>query len=215
MYRQTKNGLGKHWDFIIVDIFALELSLFLAYLIRNGGALPMMDSLYRNLILFLPLLHIVVAFVFGNYSGILRRGYLKELSAVLVHCLLMAGFLLLYFFIVQSTDQYSRAVLILTGTFSFVSMYVGRLVLRYLIKHMEETSISLPYMLVVTQAAQAESVVQELKRISYNRFRLSGVVYTDQTVPAGSMVLDVPWWRIYPLMVSICANKWWMRFSLP
>ena len=28
MYRQTKNGLGKHWDFIIVDIFALELSLF-------------------------------------------------------------------------------------------------------------------------------------------------------------------------------------------
>ena len=86
MYRQTKNGLGKHWDFIIVDIFALELSLFLAYLIRNGGALPMMDSLYRNLILFLPLLHIVVAFVFGNYSGILRRGYLKELSAVLVHC---------------------------------------------------------------------------------------------------------------------------------
>lgn len=215
MYRQTKNGLGKHWDFIIVDIFALELSLFLAYLIRNGGALPMMDSLYRNLILFLPLLHIVVAFVFGNYSGILRRGYLKELSAVLVHCLLMAGFLLLYFFIVQSTDQYSRAVLILTGTFSFVSMYVGRLVLRYLIKHMEETSISLPYMLVVTQAAQTESVVQELKRISYNRFRLSGVVYTDQTVPADPWCWMYPWWRIYPLMVSICANKWWMRFSLP
>ena len=192
MYRQTKNGLGKHWDFIIVDIFALELSLFLAYFIRNGGSLPTGDSLYRNLILFLPMLHIVVAFVFGNYSGILRRGYLKELSAVLVHCLLMAGFLLLYFFIVQSTDQYSRAVLILTGTFSFVSMYVGRLVLRYLIKHMEETSLSLPYMLAVTQAAQAESVVQELKRICYNRFRLTGVVYTDQTVPAGSMVLDVP-----------------------
>lgn len=192
MYRQTKNGLGKHWDFIIVDIFALELSLFLAYFIRNGGSLPMGDSLYRNLILFLPMLHIVVAFVFGNYSGILRRGYLQELSAVLVHCLLMAGFLLLYFFIVQTTDQYSRTVLVLTGTFSFVSMYVGRLVLRFLIKHMDETSLSLPYMLVVTQAAQAESVVQELKRICYNRFRLTGVVYTDQTVPAGSMVLDVP-----------------------
>lgn len=192
MYRQTKSGLGKHWDFVIVDIFALELSLFLAYLIRNGGSLPMTDSLYRNLILFLPMLHLVVAFVFGNYSGILRRGYLQELSAVLAHCLLMAGFLLLYFFIVQSTDQYSRMVLILTGTFSFVSMYVGRLVLRYLIKHMEETSLSLPYMLVVTQAAQAESVVQELKRVCYNRFRLTGIVYTDQTVPAGSMVLDIP-----------------------
>lgn len=192
MYRQTKNGLGKHWDFIIVDIFALELSLFLAYFTRNGGSLPMGDSLYRNLILFLPMLHIVVAFVFGNYSGILRRGYLQELSAVLVHCLLVAGFLLLYFFIVQTTDQYSRTVLVLTGTFSFVSMYVGRLVLRFLIKHMDETSLSLPYMLVVTQAAQAESVVQELKRICYNRFRLTGVVFTDQTVAAGSMVLDVP-----------------------
>ena len=67
MYRQTKNGLGKHWDFIIVDIFALELSLFLAYFTRNGGSLPMGDSLYRNLILFLPMLHIVVAFVFGGW----------------------------------------------------------------------------------------------------------------------------------------------------
>ncbi len=192
MYRQTKNGLGKHWDFIIVDIFALELSLFLAYLIRNGGSLPMTDSLYRNLILFLPMLHLVVAFVFDNYSGILRRGYLKELSAVLVQCLLIAGFLLLYFFIVQTTDRYSRSVLILTGVFSAVLMYIGRILLRYVIKHMDETLLSIPYMLVVTPAAQAESVVNELKRVAYNRFRLSGVVYTDRAHTEGAMVSGVP-----------------------
>ena len=190
MYRQTKNSLDKHWDFIIVDIFALELSLFLAYLLRNQGELPIYSELYRNLILIIPLLHIVMAFCINNYSGILRRGYLLELKSVLKQCLAISVVLLMYFFVFQSTDEYSRYVLIGTAVFSVLFVYLGRIGLKALKKHIGKANVSC--MLVIAPSDEVSTLLENLQKDIYNRYRISGIVYSDKEVEEGQSVEGIP-----------------------
>lgn len=190
MYRQTKNSLDKHWDFIIVDIFALELSLFLAYLLRNQGRLPIYNELYRNLILIIPLLHIVMAFCINNYSGILRRGYLLELKSVLKQCLGISVVLLMYFFVFQSTDEYSRYVLIGTAVFSVIFVYLGRIGLKALKKHIGKASVSC--MLVIAPSDEVPMLLENLQKDIYNRYRISGIVYSDKNAEEGQSVEGIP-----------------------
>ncbi|MBQ7917166.1 MAG: sugar transferase [Firmicutes bacterium] len=188
MYRQTKNGMEKHWDFIIVDIFALELSLFLAYIIYYKGQLPIYSDLYRSIILLLPLAHIVAATGFNNYSGILRRGYLKELKSVLIQCLVIAASALIYFFVLQVTQHYSRWILALTAVFAVIFMYLGRIGLKAVLKKIS----AVPYMAVITPSAEAENLVDELVKNSGNNYCINAIIYSDRTPDEDEKVQEVP-----------------------
>ena len=72
MYHEEKRGWMKHLDFTLIDLFALELSLFLAYLWRFGNII-FTSSLYMRLVILVALVDIVVIFFGESYSGILRR----------------------------------------------------------------------------------------------------------------------------------------------
>lgn len=192
MYRRVENGLSKHWDFIIVDLFMLELSLFLAYLIRYNGAWPVSDTPYRNLLLLLPLLHIVTAFLINNYSGIVRRGYLRELHCTIIQCCAVAVFMLLCFLILHTTNQYSTTVLFLVWGIAILLIYAGRVILKKVLKHMGDFSLELPHLVIVASAKEAARLVEELKANSYNRYRVSGVIYSDAFAKQGEMVKDIP-----------------------
>lgn len=36
MYKKSPQGWLKHWDFILLDIFCLQLAFVVAYLVRQG-----------------------------------------------------------------------------------------------------------------------------------------------------------------------------------
>lgn len=70
MYKKSPQGWLKHWDFILLDIFCLQLAFVVAYLVRQGLENPYSDQIYRT-----------VAFVFyavpdrGHVSGTVLSGY--------------------------------------------------------------------------------------------------------------------------------------------
>ena len=85
MYNGTSNKWTKHFDFIIVDVICINVAFFLATLIYSGSGHMYNTSLYRNVTISLTLIHFCVAFFRNGYSGILRRGYLKEMKDVVYH----------------------------------------------------------------------------------------------------------------------------------
>lgn len=82
MKKPRKNySLLKHIDFMILDIIFIELSFFIACMVRYDTFMGAMHKyVYMSLILMVA--YIFGAF-FGNlYSGILRRGFTDELKSV-------------------------------------------------------------------------------------------------------------------------------------
>ena len=44
MYKKSPQGWLKHWDFILLDIFCLQLAFVVAYLVRQGLENPYSDQ---------------------------------------------------------------------------------------------------------------------------------------------------------------------------
>lgn len=45
MYKKSPQGWLKHWDFILLDIFCLQLAFVVAYLVRQGLENPYSDQM--------------------------------------------------------------------------------------------------------------------------------------------------------------------------
>ena len=91
MYKRKPDGWLKHVDFIILDLLSMHLAFVIAFVIRQGAALPYADSFYRNIAIVLSLLYLVVIFLTQSHKGIMRRGYYKELVASVKHVTYIVG----------------------------------------------------------------------------------------------------------------------------
>ena len=116
MYKLANSGWLKHFDFMVIDIFLLEAAFIISYIIRFGFSSPFATSIYAVLGVILPILHIFIVFFTEEYSGILRRGYLKEFKAVLQHnCMLVAMVTFYMFATQQSEDLFPKRALHVLG----------------------------------------------------------------------------------------------------
>lgn len=80
-----KNSWVKHLDFILADLLCINLTLLIAYFLRNGVRNVYALKEYRTLLFAIMALHFCISFFSNTYSDILRRGYFQEFKRVLVH----------------------------------------------------------------------------------------------------------------------------------
>ena len=81
MYQYRKTRFSKHLDFLISDIFAFELSLFLAYMFRFGrNPIAVKAYGYTEISALIVLVNLIVAFFLESYSGILKRDNVNDIK---------------------------------------------------------------------------------------------------------------------------------------
>jgi len=85
MYRKTPKGWLKHWDFIILEFVVLQISYFVAYLIRHGINDVFQTDSYRISALIILFVDVFTLFFFDSLKDVAKRGYLKELTATVKH----------------------------------------------------------------------------------------------------------------------------------
>lgn len=181
---------SKHIDFIILDLFAVELSFVLANVLRFGFTSEINWRIFATMNLLLVLLHLLLVFANECYSGILRRGYLVELKQVIVHnaIVLAAGLLVIFF--LQASAQYSRLVMFYFFLIDILIMFAFRVLRkRYLLrvaKHHREGR----KMLLVTYRSEAETLVKELAAYNYSNFNLEGICILDSNC-VGELIEEV------------------------
>lgn len=180
MYRKATKGWLKHFDFMLIDFICLELSLMLAYNIRQGGGTPFTVSLYRDMAITLFLIEILVVFFFETLKNVLKRGRYKEFVVTLNHVCLVVLISSFYLFLTQSGGEYSRIILVVTGGIYLVISYVTRLMWKqYLLstKKLEGKGRSL---LIVTTGSMIRTVIGNIKNNNYEGFHINGVAVLDQ-----------------------------------
>ncbi len=190
MYKKDSERWIKHVDFIILDMICLQIAFVLAYAISGYGFCPYKQVLYRNMAIFLELADLLVISCYGTLRDVLKRGYYRDFTVTLKHSVMVGALGILYLFLNQEGQQYSRLALMLTVVLYCVITYLVReLWKRLLRKQMEDGRDRT--LLVITSADMAEQVIQSMKENNYARYTIAGaaIIDKDQT---GEVIDGVP-----------------------
>lgn len=136
MYRKNSNGWLKHWDFIILDLVALQLAYISSYVLRMGTSNLYHNGLYLNIGIIIILIDICTAFFTEPYHGIMRRGYFVEFKNVLKHVFIVSVLVIVYLFMSKQGSMTSRLMISSFIPMAVVLLYAVRIVWKkYLLKH--------------------------------------------------------------------------------
>lgn len=129
-----KKGWLRHLDFIVIDILAIEFSLaatfFYYYFFFHED-----QVLLWQMAFLLPLTHLFLTIMFDTYNGILQRGYIKEMAAVLKLEFLNFSVLLFLFYFLRLMPTIKRPVLIVYFLFCILSTYIFRFAQKFYLKY--------------------------------------------------------------------------------
>ena len=179
MYRKDSTGWIKHVDFIILDLICLQVAFVLAYALSGYGANPYQLILYRNMAVFMEVADLVVLFVMGTLKNVLKRGYHKDFVVTAQHGVILGACLLLYLFMLQQGQQYSRLALILNIVIYILLTYLVRELWKHLLRKKMEDGENRSLLLVVS-ADVVGAVVESMKEHNYARYKIAGIAVIDK-----------------------------------
>lgn len=113
--RSESTNWQEHLDFLILDLLSLHVAYLFAYGIRFGVSNPYAIREWRMLIIVMTLLDLFVLIFKSMLRGVLERGYIKEMIALIHQDIILELLTIFFLFSVQESDRYSRVVVILTG----------------------------------------------------------------------------------------------------
>lgn len=191
MYKRKGSNWIKHLDFTLLDLLCIQLSYICAYMLRHGRILPYTEPEYRTMGVVLVLLGVIVSFAFDNYSGILKRGYYRELVAVIkyVSFLIIGAFI--YMFAVQTSGVYSRITFGLIWFIDVILTWIVRIIYREILRKKLLKEGGRRSIVIVTTSDKAEEVVETIKKNRFEDIRLSGVIVVDDNL-VGYEIQGVP-----------------------
>ena len=190
MYRKDSESWLKHVDFIVLDMICLQLAYVLAYAVSGYGFNPYQSITYRNMAVFLELADLVVIFGYGTMKSVLKRGYYRNFVVTMNHSIMVGALAVVYLFLFQEGQRFSRLTLILTIIFYIVITYLVReFWKKFLHKKMEEGGSR--KLLIITSKDIAEQVVANMLENNYARYTLAGVSVIDADW-TGKKIHDIP-----------------------
>lgn len=189
MYKRNAQGWLKHLDFMLWDILVLQVSFVLGYMIRHGwGHWPYLEQNYKSLAIILVVVDILVTVLFNTLHNVMKRGYLKELTASIKHVALVLVIMSLYLFSTQAGDTYSRITIYLTSGFHLVLGYLIRLLWKPLIRRINKNKAKGTMILV----ANEDTIPQILDKASdLDGFDYAGIVLSNRD-GTGETIQNIP-----------------------
>ena len=191
MYKKENNSWLKHIDFVIGDILSLQLAFMLSYWIRVGNGIPYLQPLYENVAFVLAIFQLLVSFFGESFSGVLRRGIFIELKDMLEHEIWVVLLAVLYLFMSQQGNMYSRGAFSIMCGMYFIIGYIVRIAWKQLLKSRQFAEGEKRSLLIVTTEVEVNSIVHALRENSYGNYHIAGVALLDKN-KTGYMIQDVP-----------------------
>ena len=177
MYRRDAKGWLKHLDFMILDLIVLQISFVLAYVLWHGWINPYRYPIYISMNAFLLLCDLVIIFFTEPFRNILKRGYYREMEALLQQAVFVELFAVLYLFAQKSSIEYSRMTMFLMGILYVVIGYITRILWKQVLKKTHrQGSRSL---LVVCSLENVVKTIANIRDNSYGAYQLSGLVLME------------------------------------
>ena len=111
-------------------------------------------------------------------KSVLKRGYYRDFVVTVKHSIMIGALAILYLFLLQQGQAFSRLTLILTVVIYLVLTYVVRELWKKLLrKQMADGGER--KLLIITSEDVAEQVVSNMQENNYARYSIAGVVVID------------------------------------
>ena len=178
MYRRDAKGWLKHLDFMILDLIVLQVSFVLAYVLWHGFHNPYRLPLYADMGLFLFLCDLVIIFFTEPFRNILKRGYYREMEALLQQTVFVELFAVLYLFAQKSGESYSRMTMFLMGVLYVVIGYITRILWKQVLKKIQRPGRR--SLLLVCNMENVVKTISDLHSNNYGVFQFSGLVLMEE-----------------------------------
>ena len=216
MYKRENNSWLKHMDFVILDILCLQLAFILAYGIRVAKGIPYLNPLYENMSFVLVIFQLLVSFFGESFSGVLRRGFLVEMKCTIEHEIWIVLLSVLYLFMSQQGEMYSRGAFSIMCVLYFFIAYIARIGWKKVIRSRKFAEGEKRSILIVTTESEAANVVKALRGDSYGSYHLAGVALLDKD-KTGSMIQGLQVIACAKDVVSYIHKNWVdeVFFALP
>ena len=190
MYRKAPEGVLKHYDFVILDLVCLQISLFLSYAFSFSSLDLYGSALYRNVALFLIPGDLVILYWFRTLKNVLKRGDYQEFLITIKHDVIVILFLVLYLFLTRRSQSFSRLVLCLTGVMYVALSYSIRVFWKHYLKKRMSVSAKRS-LLVVTTERDAPIVIENIQEHNYEGFWIAGLVVVEKDM-TGQTIEGIP-----------------------
>ena len=176
-----KNSWLKHWDFILVDLLCLNLTFLFAYWLRLGFGNMYRLFEYRRMVILILALHFCIAFFSNCYSGILRRGYLRELKVVITYNVELIGLMFAYLFIIQRGGSYSRVILVGFFFMNIIAMYLMHIILKkiYGLIYLKDSK-NKPKLLILASEDRVEQAIKKLQNGPDKNYNVVGIALREE-----------------------------------
>lgn len=174
MYKRERNKWIKHIDFIISDVICINLSVFCAYVLRNGMGNVYLLADYRNVIIIALLMHFCVTFFTNVYSGILRRGYLQEAKKIVWHNIALWGLMVAYMFATKSSARVSRITVFAFFLINCVLMYLVHTIMKRHHKKYADNQKK-ENLIVLTNQEHVRICIDKLENGPNKRYSIQGI----------------------------------------
>lgn len=191
MYRRDRLSWLKHLDFIILDVICLQVAYVLAYRMCGVGVNPYRFVLYRSVAVFLALADLVIIFSCGTMDNVRKRGHYRNFLLTLGHALIIGGLTLLFLFMIQQGQLFSRATLIMTIALYVLLAYLVRELWRLLLKVYRKDNDKAARLLLITSREVAEQTLASLKQNNQDQYAVAGIALLNEDQPIG-LIQGVP-----------------------
>ena len=195
MYKRQRQGWIRYLDYIVMDLVCLLASYALAFYIRHRSFEIFINvKIYQNMIAVMLIIDLLIIVLTESLREVNRRGYLKELTAVIQQDLVLLAAVTVYLFTVKDSGTFSRSTLWMTIVLHMISNCSGRMLLKRYRSREREAEASV---LLVAEASNIGEVLERLKGTLQNRASITGLVIvgeTDQTfdIPVVCDIAEAP-----------------------
>lgn len=165
----------KHVDFIILDILCLQVALMLAYVCSGYGWDIYTPILYRNVAMFLGLADLMLLICRETMKGVIRRGHFREFTMTVKQAVFIEGIALLYLFLLQEGQNYSRLVLLLMPICYSVVAYAVRELWKWHLQKKKTSDEGKSALLIAASEDVVERVVKTIKENNYAQYIVAGI----------------------------------------
>lgn len=184
MEHRASNKWLKHWDFIILDLFMLQLAYFFSCLLWQGRINPYQNQQDINISIIISLAGICSAFILEGYHGIMRRSVLQEFKAAVQYVIFIAVVELAYLFLSKRAYESSRAGFVLFVIISVLLVFGVRCIWKqFLLKN--KVLYKKKAVLILTSQRRAGKVLTTVLQNTYNELEIMGVVLMDSDALVG------------------------------
>lgn len=212
MYRKKGRGWTKHIDFMLLDIVCIQIAFIVSYVLRFGMKSPYTDNDYRTLAVAFLLIDFFVEIVSDSFKNVLKRGYFDEFTATCKHVILVEVVTTFYLFTTQMGDIYSRASYYIMIPFYVVIAYVGRVILKRMLKK-KGFGATKNSLLVIAPEDQIEEALKTVTESSIGYVRIIAAA-TDADLK-GKKICDIEIVANHDEIIDYACSEWVDEVLIP